>query len=103
MEFRKKEKKIKDLVSSDVFNWQKVKFYKIKHFIFDFGGVLLIEKTHVMKILFQIIADDLKFNIYSIDKKGLNFRQVNISKEERESVSRVKSHFLKIMESGKNN
>ena len=40
---------------------------------------------------------------YSIDKKGLNFRQVNISKEERESVSRVKSHFLKIMESGKNN
>lgn len=40
---------------------------------------------------------------YSIDKKGLNFRQVNISKEERESVSRVKSHFLKIMGNDKNN
>lgn len=40
---------------------------------------------------------------YSIDKKGLNFRQVNISKEERESVSRVKSQFLKIKENSKNN
>ncbi len=40
---------------------------------------------------------------YSIDKKGLNFMQVNISKEERESVSLVKNRFLKIIEKGKNN
>ena len=40
---------------------------------------------------------------YSIDKKGLNFRQVNLSKEERESLSRVKSQFLKIKENSQNN
>ncbi len=40
---------------------------------------------------------------YSIDKKGLNFRQVNLSKEERESLSRVKSQFLKIKKNSKNN
>ena len=40
---------------------------------------------------------------YSIDKKGLNFRQVNLSKEERESLTRVKNRFIKLMENGKNN
>jgi epoxide hydrolase-like predicted phosphatase len=41
---------------------QKVRLYKIKHFIFDFGGVL-IEKTFVLKNLLDMIEGDLKISI----------------------------------------
>ncbi|MFW9826799.1 MAG: HAD family hydrolase [Candidatus Thorarchaeota archaeon] len=41
---------------------QKVRLYKIKHFIFDFGGVL-IEKTFVIKNLFDMIESDLNITI----------------------------------------
>jgi hypothetical protein len=40
---------------------------------------------------------------YSIDKNGLNFRQVNLSQEERESLIRVKSRFIKLIKNGKKN
>ncbi len=67
-----KKKKSDEIIIPAIFGWQKVRFYKIKHFIFDFGGVLLIGKTFVLRILFQIIEDDLKYNIYDEDKKYLN-------------------------------
>ncbi len=41
---------------------QKVKLYNIKHFIFDFGGVM-VEKTYVLKNLFDILETDLKISI----------------------------------------
>ncbi len=41
---------------------QKVRLYKIKHFIFDFGGVL-IEKTFVLKNLLDILEVDLSISI----------------------------------------
>ena len=41
---------------------QKVRLYKIKHFIFDFGGVL-IEKTFVIDNLFDLIEHDLSIKI----------------------------------------
>ncbi|MFX1454245.1 MAG: HAD-IA family hydrolase [Promethearchaeota archaeon] len=41
---------------------QKVRLYKIEHFIFDFGGVL-IEKTFVLKNLFDMIEVDLGVSI----------------------------------------
>ena len=41
---------------------QKVRLYKIKHFIFDFGGVL-IEKTFVLKNLLDVIEADLNISI----------------------------------------
>jgi len=41
---------------------QKVRLYKIKHFIFDFGGVL-IERAFVLKNLLDIIEADLKISI----------------------------------------
>ncbi|MFX0104090.1 MAG: HAD family hydrolase [Candidatus Hodarchaeota archaeon] len=41
---------------------QKVRLYKIKHFIFDFGGVM-IEKTFVLKNLLDIIESDLDISI----------------------------------------
>lgn len=47
---------------SKIFKKQKVRLYKIKHFIFDFGGVL-IEKTFVLKNLFAIIEHDLQIKI----------------------------------------
>jgi epoxide hydrolase-like predicted phosphatase len=42
--------------------YQKVRLYKIKHFIFDFGGVL-IEKSFVLKNLLSIIEQDLQIKI----------------------------------------
>ena len=41
---------------------QKVRLYKIKHFIFDFGGVL-IEKTFVLKNLLDMVEVDLNITI----------------------------------------
>ena len=46
---------------------QKIKLYDIKHFIFDFGGVM-VEKTFVLKNLFEIIEHD--FNITIPDKES---------------------------------
>jgi epoxide hydrolase-like predicted phosphatase len=47
---------------TDMFGKQKVKLYNIKHIIFDFGGVM-IEKTFVLKNLFEIIEDDLNISV----------------------------------------
>jgi hypothetical protein len=47
---------------------QKVRLYKIKHFIFDFGGVL-IEKTFVLDNLFDLIEHDLSIKIPEKDLK----------------------------------
>ncbi|MHA1291532.1 MAG: HAD family hydrolase [Promethearchaeota archaeon] len=49
-------------LNKKIFGSQKVKLYKIKHFIFDFGGVM-VEKTFTLKNLFDIIEDDLKILI----------------------------------------
>ena len=51
----------------EVFGKQKVKWYEIKHFIFDFGGVM-INKTFVLKNLFSILEADLNIDI--IKKEG---------------------------------
>ncbi|MFX0070086.1 MAG: HAD-IA family hydrolase, partial [Candidatus Hermodarchaeota archaeon] len=51
----------------NVLRKQKIKLYKIKHIIFDFGGVM-IEKTFVLKNLFNLIEADLNISIpYSED------------------------------------
>jgi len=47
---------------SIIFKKQKIRLYKIKHFIFDFGGVL-IEKAFVLKNLFELIEQDLSIKI----------------------------------------
>jgi epoxide hydrolase-like predicted phosphatase len=52
------EKDLRSLISE----YQKVRLYKIKHFIFDFGGVL-IEKSFVLKNLLSIIEQDLKIKL----------------------------------------
>ncbi len=57
--------KLQDLEFSsitDMFGKQKIRLYKIKHIIFDFGGVM-IEKTFVLKNLFDIIEADLNVSI----------------------------------------
>lgn len=52
------EKELKTLITE----YQKVRLYKIKHFIFDFGGVL-IEKSFVLKNLLSIIEQDLHIKL----------------------------------------
>jgi len=49
-------------ILANVFGSQKVRLYEIKHFIFDFGGVM-IENTFVIKNLINIIESDLKIAI----------------------------------------
>ncbi len=53
-----------DYAKSLIFKKQKVRLYKIKHFLFDFGGVL-IEKTYVLNNLFAFIEHDLNIKIPS--------------------------------------
>ncbi|MFX1326963.1 MAG: HAD family hydrolase [Promethearchaeota archaeon] len=74
-----------DIAKSKIFEKQKVKLYKIKHFIFDFGGVL-IEKTFVLKNLFDIIEADLNISIPREDNSYI--------KKFRRSLSsgRISSH-----------
>jgi len=47
---------------TDMFGRQKVRLYKIKHIIFDFGGVM-VEKAFVLKNLFDLVESDLKISI----------------------------------------
>ena len=54
--------KQEQLEKSKIFDAQKVRLYKIKHFIFDFGGVL-IEKSFVLKNLLDMIEADLNISI----------------------------------------
>ncbi|MHA1986323.1 MAG: HAD-IA family hydrolase [Promethearchaeota archaeon] len=55
--------KREEIESSKIFGKkQKVRLYKIKHFIFDFGGVL-IEKTFVLKNLLDMLEADLDVSI----------------------------------------
>ena len=62
---------------------QKVRLYKIKHWIFDFGGVL-IEKTFVLKNLMDMIEADLNIFIPRDDnsfirkiKRGLSSGRIS--------------------------
>ncbi|MFW9783949.1 MAG: hypothetical protein ACFFFB_16810, partial [Candidatus Heimdallarchaeota archaeon] len=57
----------KEDFDKEILKKQKVRLYKIKHFIFDFGGVL-IEKTFVLKNLFELIESDLMISIPKIDE-----------------------------------
>ncbi len=51
-----------EYAKSLIFKKQKVKLYEIKHFLFDFGGVL-VEKTFVLNNLFAFIEHDLNIKI----------------------------------------
>ena len=56
-----------------IFGSQKVRLYKIKHFIFDFGGVM-IEKTFVIENLINILESDLKITIPRLENS--NYRKL---------------------------
>ncbi|MHA2392520.1 MAG: HAD family hydrolase [Promethearchaeota archaeon] len=61
----------KDIKKSKIYGEnQKVRLYKIKHFIFDFGGVL-IEKTFVLKNLLDMIELDLHTPIPRMENKHI--------------------------------
>lgn len=54
--------KSKNIDLPNIYGIQTAKLYEIKNFIFDFGGVL-IQKTHTIKNLFDIIESDLNIKI----------------------------------------
>ncbi|MFW9874743.1 MAG: HAD-IA family hydrolase [Candidatus Thorarchaeota archaeon] len=57
---------------------QKVKLYKIKHFIFDFGGVL-VEKTFVLKNLLDMVEADLNVTIPRMENSYIRKIKRNLS------------------------
>ncbi|MFX1445357.1 MAG: HAD-IA family hydrolase [Promethearchaeota archaeon] len=61
------KKRYENDILANVFGSQKVKLYKLKNWIFDFGGVM-IENTFVIKNLINIIESDLKVTIPRSDE-----------------------------------
>ena len=66
MSFEKKYEKDKEYYNEKVFKTQKIKLYHLKHWIFDFGGVM-IEGQKVVSQLFKIINSDLGTSISKQD------------------------------------
>ncbi|MFX1259120.1 MAG: HAD family hydrolase [Promethearchaeota archaeon] len=71
MNIKERSEIYRKYIISEIFGCQKVKLYKIKHFIFDFSGVM-IERSFVLENLLKIIRDDLKI---SIDRSDPFFRK----------------------------
>lgn len=72
-------------------NKQKVRLYKIKHFIFDFGGVL-VEKTFVLKNVFDMIECDLNIIIPRMENSHMRKLKRNLSsgrKSSREFLEKI--------------
>ena len=69
----------KELEKSKIYgDKQKVRLYKIKHFIFDFGGVM-IEKTFVVKNLFDMLEADLNFIFPRLENSYIRKIKRNLS------------------------
>ena len=84
----------KELVQSKIYGeMQKVRLYKIKHFIFDFGGVL-IEKTFVLKNLLDMLEVDLNIKIPRLENSYIRKLKRSLSS------GRISTHefFEKIFE-----
>ena len=85
-----------DITDSQIYGKkQKVRLYKIKHFIFDFGGVI-IEKTFVLKNLFDMIECDLNIVIPRMEDPYLRKLKRNLSsgrKTSREFLEKIFKKF----------
>ena len=66
MGFEEKYKKDPEHYNKKIFGKQKVKLYKLKHWIFDFGGVM-VETPNIVKNLVDIINADLGTSISKED------------------------------------
>ena len=66
IEFEEKYKKDPEHYNKKIFGKQKVKLYKLKYWIFDFGGVM-VETPNIVKNLVGIINADLGTSISKID------------------------------------
>lgn len=73
---------------------QKVRLYKIKHFIFDFGGVL-IEKTFVLKNLLDIVESDLKISIPRMEDPNIRKLKRRLSSGRFTSKEFLEKIFIK--------
>jgi epoxide hydrolase-like predicted phosphatase len=69
----------KDIEKSKIYGEkQKVRLYKIKHFIFDFGGVL-VEKTFVVQNLFDLLEADLNVSLPRLENSYIRKIKRNLS------------------------
>lgn len=75
-----------ELVQSKIYGeMQKVRLYKVKHFIFDFGGVL-IEKTFVLKNLLDMLEADLNISLPRMENSHIRKLKRSLSS------GRISSH-----------
>ena len=81
-----------ELITSKILgDKQKVRLYKIKHFIFDFGGVM-IEKTFVLKNLLDMIECDLNVMIPRMENSYVRKLKRSLSsgrKSSREFLEKI--------------
>ncbi len=81
-----------ELITSEIFgDKQKVRLYKIKHFIMDFGGVM-IEKTFVLKNLLDMIEFDLNVTIPRMENSYMRKLKRSLSsgrKSSREFLEKI--------------
>lgn len=79
------------IISKILGDKQKVRLYKIKHFIFDFGGVM-IEKTFVLKNLLDMIECDLNVTIPRMENSYVRKLKRSLSsgrKSSREFLEKI--------------
>ncbi|MHA1756900.1 MAG: HAD family hydrolase [Promethearchaeota archaeon] len=65
-DFEEKYKKDPEKYNKKIFGKQKVKLHKIKHWIFDFGGVM-VETPNIVKNMLEILNTDLGTNMSKDD------------------------------------
>jgi len=85
----------KEISDSKILHKQKVRLYKLKHFIFDFGGVL-IEKAFVLKNLFDLIEVDLNIVLPRMENPYMRKLKRSLSsgrKSSREFLEKIFKKF----------
>ena len=95
MGFEEKYKKDPEHYNKKIFGKQKVKLYKLKHWIFDFGGVM-VETPNIVKNLIGIINADLGTTISKEDTfLGLHRRRLSAGRiSAREFLEIIFAHYF---------
>jgi len=93
-QFEEKYKKDPEHYNKKIFGKQKVKLYKLKHWIFDFGGVM-VETPNIVKNLVGIINADLGTSISKEDTfLGIHRRRLSSGRiSDREFLEILLNHY----------
>ncbi|MHA1149435.1 MAG: HAD family hydrolase [Promethearchaeota archaeon] len=96
MSFEEKYQKDPEKYNKKIFGTQKVKLYLIKHWIFDFGGVLA-EAPNIVSKMIKILNNDLGTNMNKADPFiSFNRRKLSSGRiTSREFLKLIISHYYK--------